>query len=62
LHTAGPFIGDVANLGFRDVLPPPRAIVASHHGMLSVLAVAIVAGAVVERGRILPLLFFFPRY
>lgn len=65
-HSAGPFLGDMANFGFRNVLAAPSVggprmpdlLYAVYQSMFAILTVAIVMGAVAERGRILPSLVF----
>lgn len=65
-HTAGPFLGDLANFGFRDVLARPSVgssripdlLFAVYQGMFSAITVALATGAVAERGRMLPCVIF----
>ncbi|POS69086.1 ammonium transporter [Diaporthe helianthi] len=65
-HTAGPFIGDLANFGFRNVLAGPSIgsaripdlLFAVYQGMFSAITVALATGAVAERGRMLPCVIF----
>lgn len=65
-HTAGPFIGDLANFSFRGVLGRPSVasprvpdlLFAVYQGMFSAVTVALATGAVAERGRVLPCLLF----
>lgn len=65
-HTAGPYIGDLANVGFRDVLAHPSVgsaripdlLFAVYQGMFSAITVALAVGAVAERGRMLPCIVF----
>lgn len=65
-HTAGPFIGDLANFGFKDVLAQPSVgssrlpdlLFAVYQGMFSAITVALATGAVAERGRMLPCVIF----
>ncbi|CAN8099487.1 unnamed protein product [Discula destructiva] len=65
-HTAGPFIGDLANFGFKDVLARPSVgstripdlLFAVYQGMFSAITVALATGAVAERGRMLPCVVF----
>ncbi|KAJ1331191.1 Ammonium transporter [Microdochium nivale] len=65
-HTAGPFIGNLANFGFRDVLARPSVasdsipdlLFAVYQGMFSCITVALATGAVAERGRMLPCVVF----
>ncbi|KAL1848169.1 hypothetical protein VTK73DRAFT_10172 [Phialemonium thermophilum] len=65
-HTAGLFIGDLANFGFKDVLAQPSVgsarvpdlLFAIYQGMFSAITVALATGAVAERGRMLPCVVF----
>lgn len=65
-HTAGPFIGDLSNFGFRNVLAYPSVgssripdlMFAVYQGMFAAITVALAVGAVAERGRILPCVVF----
>ncbi|KAK3392994.1 ammonium transporter [Podospora didyma] len=65
-HTAGPFIGDLSNFGFRNVLAQPSVgssripdlLFAIYQGMFSAITVALATGAVAERGRMLPCVIF----
>lgn len=65
-HTAGPYIGDLANFGFKDVLAQPSVgssripdlLFAVYQGMFSAITVALATGAVAERGRMLPCVIF----
>jgi Amt family ammonium transporter len=65
-HTAGPFIGNLANFGFRGVLAQPSVgserlpdlMFAVYQGMFSAITVALATGAVAERGRMLPCIVF----
>lgn len=65
-HSAGPFIGDLANFGFMDVLARPSVgsdkipdiLFAVYQGMFSAITVALATGAVAERGRMLPCVIF----
>lgn len=65
-HTAGPFIGNLANIGFRDVLAQPSVgstrvpdlLYAVYQGMFSAITVALAVGAAAERGRMLPAVIF----
>lgn len=65
-HTAGPYIGDLANFGFKDVLARtsvgsdriPDLLFAVYQGMFSAITVALATGAVAERGRMLPCVIF----
>jgi ammonia channel protein AmtB len=70
-HTAGKYIGDLENIGFRNVLAAPSVgsikipdlLFAVYQGMFAAITVALAVGAVAERGRMvrsptnLPLLF-----
>lgn len=65
-HTAGPFIGDLSNFAFRNVLARPSVgsdkvpdlLFAVYQGMFSAITVALATGAVAERGRMLPCVIF----
>ncbi|KAK1769509.1 ammonium transporter AmtB-like domain-containing protein [Phialemonium atrogriseum] len=65
-RTGGPFIGDLSNFGFRNVLAQPSVgssripdlLFAVYQGMFSAITVALVTGAVAERGRLLPCVVF----
>lgn len=65
-RTASPFIGDLANFGFKDVLAHPSVgsdripdlLFAVYQGMFSAITVTIATGAVAERGRMLPCVIF----
>ncbi|KAI0136499.1 ammonium permease [Xylariales sp. AK1849] len=65
-HTAGPFLGNLANFGFKDVLARPSVgssripdlLFAVYQGMFSAITVALATGAVAERGRMLPCVVF----
>lgn len=65
-HTAGPFIGDLSNFGFMDVLARPSVgsdkipdlLFAVYQGMFSAITVALATGAIAERGRMLPCVIF----
>lgn len=65
-HTAGPFIGDLTNFGFKDVLAQPSVgsakipdlLFAVYQGMFAAITVALAVGAVAERGRMLPCVIF----
>ncbi|KAI9857232.1 MAG: ammonium transporter Amt1 [Vezdaea acicularis] len=65
-HTAGRFIGDLANFGFRNTLAAPSVgsakipdlLFAVYQGMFSSITVALAVGAVAERGRMLPAVVF----
>ncbi|KAI1859768.1 hypothetical protein JX265_010217 [Neoarthrinium moseri] len=65
-HTAGPYLGDLSNFGFRNVLAQPSVgssripdlLFAVYQGMFSSITVALATGAVAERGRMLPCVIF----
>lgn len=65
-HTAGPFIGNLDMVGFRDVLDQPSVasdnvpdlLFAVYQGMFACMTVALAVGATAERGRILPCMVF----
>ncbi|KAK4174230.1 ammonium transporter AmtB-like domain-containing protein [Triangularia setosa] len=65
-HSAGPFIGDLSNFGFRNVLAHPSVasnripdlLFAVYQGMFSAITIALATGAVAERGRMLPCVIF----
>lgn len=65
-HTAGRFIGDLSNFGFRNVLAQPSVgsdrvpdlLFAVYQGMFASITVALAVGAVAERGRMLPCVVF----
>lgn len=65
-HSAGKFIGNLENIGFREVLGRPSVgsaripdlLYAVYQGMFAAITVAIAVGAVAERGRILPCVVF----
>jgi Amt family ammonium transporter len=58
-HTAGKFLGDLENIGFRNVLAHPSVgspkipdlLFAVYQGMFAAITVALAVGAVAERGR-----------
>jgi len=60
------FIGDLSHFAFRDLLAAPSVgspripdlLFAVYQGMFSALTVALVTGAVAERGRMLPCVVF----
>ena len=64
--TAGPFIGNLDNIGFRNVLGAPSVgsdkipdlMFAIYQGMFACITVALAVGAVAERGRMLPCVVF----
>jgi Amt family ammonium transporter len=65
-HTAGKFLGDLENIGFRNVLAAPSVgspripdlLFAVYQGMFAAITVALAVGAVAERGRMLPCVVF----
>ncbi|OQV05424.1 hypothetical protein CLAIMM_10169 isoform 1 [Cladophialophora immunda] len=65
-HTAGKFIGDLENFGFRNVLGAPSVgsskipdlMFAVYQGMFAAITVALAIGAAAERGRMLPAMVF----
>ncbi|KAI7251243.1 ammonium transporter-like protein [Hortaea werneckii] len=65
-HSAGKFIGDLANFGFKGVLAQPSVgsaripdlLFAVYQGMFAAITVALAIGAVAERGRMLPCVIF----
>lgn len=65
-HTAGRFIGDLSNFGFRNVLAQPSVgspkipdlLFAVYQCMFAAITVALAIGAVAERGRLLPCMVF----
>ena len=65
-HTAGKYIGDLENFGFRNVLAAPSVgspkipdlMFAVYQGMFAAITVALAVGAVAERGRMLPCVLF----
>ncbi|KIV78635.1 hypothetical protein PV11_06268 [Exophiala sideris] len=65
-HTAGKFIGDLENIGFRNVLAAPSVgsskipdlLFAVYQGMFAAITVALAVGAAAERGRLLPAMVF----
>ncbi len=71
-HTAGKYIGDLENIGFRNVLGAPSVgsskipdlMFAVYQGMFAAITVALAIGAVAERGRMLPSVVssLFPPY
>jgi Amt family ammonium transporter len=58
-HSAGKFLGDLENIGFRNVLAAPSVgspripdlLFAVYQGMFAAITVALAVGAVAERGR-----------
>ena len=67
-HTAGSYIGDLENIGFRNVLGAPSVgstkipdlMFAVYQGMFACITVALAVGAVAERGRMLPTVVRIP--
>ncbi|KAI9829734.1 MAG: ammonium transporter Amt1 [Phylliscum demangeonii] len=65
-HHAGKYIGDLRNIGFRNVLAQPSVgsahipdlLFAIYQGMFAAITVALAVGAVAERGRLLPCVIF----
>lgn len=65
-HTGSAFIGDVSNVGFRNVLAGPSVVspkipdllFAVYQGMFAAITAALAVGAVAERGRVAPCLLF----
>ncbi|KAI9711601.1 MAG: ammonium transporter Amt1 [Candelaria pacifica] len=65
-HHASPFIGNLDNIGFRNVLGAPSVgsprvpdlLYAVYQGMFAAITVALAIGAVAERGRMLPAVVF----
>jgi len=65
-HTSGPFIGNLANFGYNNVLAAPSVgsehlpdlLYAVYQGMFAAITVALAVGAASERGRILPCVVF----
>ncbi|KAL1303876.1 hypothetical protein AAFC00_000330 [Neodothiora populina] len=65
-HSAGKYIGNLDNIGFRNVLAQPSVgsarvpdlLYAVYQGMFASITVAIATGAVAERGRMLPCVVF----
>jgi len=65
-HTAGKYIGDLENIGFRNVLAAPSVgspkipdlLFAVYQGMFAAITAALAIGAVAERGRMLPTIVF----
>lgn len=57
-HTAGKFLGNLDNIGFKDVLAAPSVgsvkipdlLFAVYQGMFAAITVALAVGAVAERG------------
>jgi Amt family ammonium transporter len=65
-HTAGKYLGNLENFGFRNVLGAPSVgstaipdlLFAVYQGMFSAITVALAIGAAAERGRMLPCVVF----
>lgn len=65
-HSAGKFIGDLNNFGLKGVLAQPSVgstkvpdiLFCVFQGMFAAITVALAAGAVAERGRMLPCVVF----
>ncbi|KAL7272585.1 ammonium transporter Amt1 [Rhizina undulata] len=65
-HSAGAFLGNLENIGFRNVLAAPSVgspkipdlLFAVYQGMFSIITVALAIGAAAERGRMLPCVVF----
>jgi ammonium transporter, Amt family len=65
-HSAGRFLGDLSNIGFRNTLAAPSVasdkipdlLYAVYQGMFAAMTVAVVVGAVAERGRLAPCVLF----
>lgn len=65
-HSAGRFIGNLDNIGFRNVLGNPSVssntvpdlLFAIYQSMFAAITVALAVGAVAERGRLAPCLLF----
>jgi Amt family ammonium transporter len=65
-HTAGPFIGNMANVGFRNVLGAPSVgsskipdlLFAIYQMMFAVITPVLAIGAATDRGRMGPTLVF----
>ncbi|KAI5855779.1 high affinity ammonium transporter [Tricharina praecox] len=65
-HSAGKFLGNLDNFGFRNVLGAPSVgsskvpdlLFAAYQGMFSAITVALAIGAAAERGRMLPCVVF----
>ncbi|EKG19441.1 Ammonium transporter [Macrophomina phaseolina MS6] len=65
-HNAGKYIGDLENIGFRNVLGAPSVaasgipdlLFAVYQGMFAAITVALAVGAVAERGRMLPCVIY----
>jgi Amt family ammonium transporter len=67
-HSAGKFLGDLENIGFRNTLAAPSVgsakipdlLFAVYQGMFAAITVALAVGAVAERGWSYPLLPWLP--
>src|SRR4051794_13806774 len=65
-HTAGKFIGDLQNIGFRNVLAQPSVggsrvpdlLFAIYQGMFAAITPALAIGAATDRGRMGPACVF----
>jgi len=65
-HSAGSFLGDLSNIGFRNTLAAPSVaspkipdlLFAVYQGMFAAITVALAIGAVAERGRLAPAMAF----
>ncbi|KAK2784534.1 ammonium transporter Amt1 [Onygenales sp. PD_12] len=65
-HSAGKYIGDLSNIGFRGVLAQPSVgstkvpdlLFAIFQGMFACITVALAVGGVAERGRMAPCIVF----
>ncbi|KAF2842393.1 ammonium transporter [Patellaria atrata CBS 101060] len=65
-HHAGKYIGNLENIGFRNVLAAPSVgsskipdlLFAVYQGMFACITVALAVGAVAERGKMLPCIIF----
>ncbi|RQM07220.1 hypothetical protein DH86_00000918 [Scytalidium sp. 3C] len=65
-HTGGKFIGDLTNIGFRNVLGRPSVgspripdlLFAVYQGMFAAITPALAIGAAADRGRLLPCIVF----
>ncbi|KAA6411076.1 MAG: ammonium transporter [Lasallia pustulata] len=65
-HSAGRYLGDLSNIGFRNVLAAPSVgsaripdlLFAVYQGMFAAITVALAVGAAAERGRMLPCVIF----
>jgi ammonium transporter, Amt family len=65
-HSSGKFIGNLDNIGFRNVLAAPSVgstkipdlMFAVYQGMFAAITVALAIGAVAERGRLAPAMAF----